>query len=86
MSSTKYMELHNQVAGMVCRNMCAKYGLEAPRSKWKALRRGLRLTVLKLLWRFQTQTDKMVMVNQPEIVVWDKQEIKGYMNVRRGNA
>lgn len=30
-----YMERHNQVAGIVDRNICAEYGLEVSRSKWK---------------------------------------------------
>ena len=30
-----YMECHNQVAGIVYRNICAEYGLETPRSKWE---------------------------------------------------
>ncbi|XP_055368950.1 uncharacterized protein LOC129604859 [Betta splendens] len=30
-----YMKRHNQVAGIVYRNICAEYGLETPRSKWE---------------------------------------------------
>lgn len=47
------------------------------------LQRGLRLNELKILWCFQVQTDKMVMINQPDIVVVDKQEIKGYTNIKK---
>lgn len=40
------------------------------------LERGLRLNELKILWRFQVQTHKMVMVNQPDIV-------KCYTNIKK---
>ena len=36
-AGTAYMERHNQVAGIVYRNICTEYGLEVPRSEWKTL-------------------------------------------------
>jgi len=35
LAGTAYMERHNQVAGLVCRKICAEYRLEVPKSKWK---------------------------------------------------
>ena len=34
-AGSAYMERNNQVAGIVFRNICAEYGLEAPKSKWE---------------------------------------------------
>ncbi|KAM9816571.1 carbohydrate sulfotransferase 6 isoform X4 [Syngnathus typhle] len=70
------MERHNQVAGIVYRNICAEYGLEAPSSKWEAPPKVAENGRAKILWDFQIQTDKMVMANQPDIVVVDKQQKK----------
>ncbi|TWW73335.1 hypothetical protein D4764_15G0007290 [Takifugu flavidus] len=47
LAGKEYMERHNQVAGIVYRNICTEYGLEI-------------------------QADKMVVANQPDIVVVDK--------------
>uniref|UniRef100_A0A087YQ23 Uncharacterized protein n=1 Tax=Poecilia formosa TaxID=48698 RepID=A0A087YQ23_POEFO len=71
-----YMERHNQVVGIVYRNICAEYGLEAPRSKWGTPPKVVENDRAKILWDFQIQTDKMVMANQPDIVVVDKQQRK----------
>ncbi|KAF7659584.1 hypothetical protein LDENG_00296340 [Lucifuga dentata] len=35
LAGTAYTEKHNQVAGIVYRNICAEYGLEVPKSKWE---------------------------------------------------
>ncbi|XP_078791071.1 uncharacterized protein LOC111949134 [Oryzias latipes] len=63
-----YMERHNQVAGIIYMNMCAKYGHEIP------------LVVenerAKILWDFQIQTDRMGTANQPDIVEVDKEQRK----------
>ncbi|XP_051924320.1 uncharacterized protein LOC127602290 [Hippocampus zosterae] len=67
-----YMERHNQVAGIVYRNICAEYGLETPRSKWETPPKVVENDRAKILWDFQIQTDKMVMANQPDIVIIDK--------------
>ncbi|XP_054913489.1 uncharacterized protein LOC129377515 [Poeciliopsis prolifica] len=71
-----YMERHNQVAGIVYRNICAEYGLETPRSKWETPPKVVENARAKILWDFQIQTDKMVMANQPDIVVVDKHQRK----------
>lgn len=69
------MERHNQVAGIVGRNICAEYGLEVPRSKWKTPSKVLGNDQAKILWEFQVQADEMLMVSQPDNVV-DKQQKK----------
>ncbi|XP_051914448.1 uncharacterized protein LOC127596235 [Hippocampus zosterae] len=71
-----YMERHNQVAGIVYRNNCAEYGLETPRSKWETPPKVVENDRAKILWDFQIQTDKMVMANQPDIVIIDKGQRK----------
>ncbi|KAI3355858.1 hypothetical protein L3Q82_004410 [Scortum barcoo] len=70
-----YMERHNQVAGIVYRNICTEFGLEVPRSKWATPPKVVENDRAKNLWDFQIQTDKQVMVNQPDIVVVDKEQI-----------
>ncbi|KAK7922439.1 hypothetical protein WMY93_009341 [Mugilogobius chulae] len=69
-----YMERHNQVAGIVYRNICAEYGLETPSSKWETPPKVVENDRAKILWDFQIQTDRMVMANQPDIVVVDKEQ------------
>ncbi|XP_051916213.1 uncharacterized protein LOC127597287 isoform X2 [Hippocampus zosterae] len=71
-----YMERHNQVAGIVYRNICAEYGLETPRSKWETPPKVVENDRAKIMWDFQIQTDKMVMANQPDIVIIDKGQRK----------
>ncbi|XP_051920732.1 uncharacterized protein LOC127600296 isoform X1 [Hippocampus zosterae] len=71
-----YMERHNQVAGIVYRNICAEYGLETPRSKWETPPKVVENDRAKVLWDFQIQTDKIVMANQPDIVIIDKGQRK----------
>ncbi|XP_051911362.1 uncharacterized protein LOC127593748 [Hippocampus zosterae] len=71
-----YMERHNQVAGIVYRNICAEYGLETPRSKWETPPKVVENNRAKILWDFLIQTDKMVMANQPDIVIIDKGQRK----------
>ena len=71
-----YMERHNQVAGIVYRNICVEYGLETPRSKWETPPKVIENDRAKILWDFQIQTDRMVMANQPDIVVIDKEQRK----------
>lgn len=69
-----YMERHNQVAGIVYRNICAEYGLETPGSRWETPPKVVENDRAKILWDFQIQTDRMVMANQPDIVVVDKKQ------------
>ncbi|TWW73493.1 hypothetical protein D4764_15G0008870 [Takifugu flavidus] len=69
-----YMERHNQVAGIVYRNICTEYGLEVPGSRWETTPKVLENKQAKILWDFQIQTDKMVVANQPDVVVVDKHQ------------
>jgi len=65
------------VAGIVyIWNICVKYGLEVPRSKWEISPKVVEKDRTKILWDFQIQTDKQVMANQPDIVVCDKLQKK----------
>lgn len=66
------MESHNQVAGIVYRNICAEYGLETPRSKWETPPKVVENYRAKILWDFLIHADRMVMANQQDIVVVDK--------------
>ncbi|XP_055359974.1 uncharacterized protein LOC129603341 [Betta splendens] len=61
---------------IVYRNICAEYGLETPRSKWETPPKVVENERAKILWDFQIQTDRMVIVNQPDIVVVDKEQRK----------
>ncbi|TWW61003.1 hypothetical protein D4764_05G0010930 [Takifugu flavidus] len=69
-----YMERHNQVAGIVYRNICTEYGLEVPGSRWETPPKVLENKQAKIPWDFQIQTDKMVVANQPDIVVVNKHQ------------
>ncbi|TWW53461.1 uncharacterized protein LOC130519722 [Takifugu flavidus] len=69
-----YMERHNQVAGIVYRNICTEYGLEVPGTRWETPPKVVENEQAKILWDFQIQTDKMVVANQPDIVVVDKHQ------------
>ena len=66
-AGTAYTERHNQVAGLVYRNICSQYGLEPPQKVVEYKR-------AKLLWDFLIQTNRKVLANQPDIVVVDKQK------------
>ncbi|TWW67366.1 hypothetical protein D4764_02G0004070 [Takifugu flavidus] len=69
-----YMERHNQVAGIVYRKFCTKYGLEVPGSRWETPPKVVENKQAKILWDFQIQTDKMMVTNQPDIVMVDKHQ------------
>ncbi len=71
-----HMEHHNQAAGIVRGNTCAKYELEVPRLRWKTPPKVVENDRARILLDFQIQTDKMVIANQPDIVVVDKQQKK----------
>ncbi|KAK1798039.1 hypothetical protein P4O66_000539 [Electrophorus voltai] len=62
------------MAGIVYRNICAKYGLEVPRSNCDIPPKVVENYCVKILWDFQIQADKMVMANQLDIVFVDKQQ------------
>ena len=67
------MERHNQVAGIVYRNICTQYGLEVPKSQWAKPQKVVENNRAKVLWDFSIQTDKQLLANQPDIVVVDKE-------------
>ena len=71
-----YIERHNQVAGIVYRNICAVYGLEVPKSKWETPPKAVENDKAKVLSDFQIQTDKQVMVNHLDFVVVEKLQKK----------
>ena len=68
------MERHNQVAGRVHRKIYAEYELEVLGSRWETPPKVVANKQVKLLWDFQIQNDKLVMANQPDIVVVDKHQ------------
>ena len=73
LAGSAYMERHNQVAGIVYRNICTQYGLEVPKSQWAIPQKVVENNRAKVLWDFSIQTDKQLLANQPDIVVVDKE-------------
>lgn len=67
-----YIDCHNQVAGIVYRNIYAKYGLEVPQSKLEMPPRVVENSSNKILWDMQVQTYKQAMANQTDIAFVDK--------------
>ncbi|KAF7649568.1 hypothetical protein LDENG_00139440 [Lucifuga dentata] len=65
LAGTAYTERHNQVAGIVYRNICAEYGLEVPKSKWETPPKVAENSRAKVLWdfNFKFQTDKQLLDN-----------------------
>lgn len=61
------MENYNQVAGIMYRNSCTKYGLEIPEST------VFRNEWVKVLWDFHIQADRMLVAYQPDIIAIDKE-------------
>ena len=74
LAGNKYTERHNQVAGMVHRNICKEYELETPASRWEVPQRVVENKRAKILWDFPVQTDKHVIANRPDIVIIDKEK------------
>ncbi|KAF7647953.1 hypothetical protein LDENG_00164190, partial [Lucifuga dentata] len=56
--------------------ICAKYGLEVPKSKWETPPKVVENGRAKVLWEFKFQTDKLLLANQPDMVVVDKEQKK----------
>ena len=56
------------------RNICSKYGLDPPKSRWETPWKVVENNSAKFLWDFQIQTDRKVLANQPDIVIIDKQK------------
>ena len=73
-AGTAYTERHNQVAGIVYRNICTVYGLDPPKSRWEIPQKVVENDRAKILWDFQIQADRQVLANQPDIVVVDKDQ------------
>ena len=73
-AGTAYTERHNQVAGIVYRNICSEYGLDPPKSRWETPQKVVENNRAKLLWDFPIQKNRKVLANQPDIVVIDKQK------------
>ena len=69
-----YTKRHNHVADIVYRNLCTEYGLDPTKLRWETPQKVVENSRAKLLWDFQTQTDRKVLANQPDIVVIDKQK------------
>lgn len=69
-----YTDWHNQVAGIVCRNISIEYGLDASKSRWKIPQKVLENKKAKIQWDFQVQTDRQVPASQPDIVIAENQE------------
>ena len=72
LAGTAYTERHNQVAGIVYRNICKVYDLDTPKDWWEIPEKVVENERAKILWDFYIQTDKHVMANQPDIVIVDK--------------
>ena len=69
-----YMGHHNQVAGIIHRNICAEHGLEVPGSRRGTPTKVTENERIKILWDIRIQTDKLVMAIQPDIVVVKKHQ------------
>lgn len=69
---TVYMEHHNQVTGIVYRNISAEY--VSFMVKMEDASKVIENDQATILWDFQIHADKMVMANQPDVVVADKQQ------------
>ena len=69
-----YTARHNNVAGIMYRNICTEYGLDPPKSRWETPQTVVENNRAKVLWDFHIQTDRKVLANQPDIVIVDKQK------------
>ncbi|KAF7656011.1 hypothetical protein LDENG_00047480 [Lucifuga dentata] len=74
LAGTVYTDRHNQVAGMVYRNICAEYGLEVPKSKWETPPKVVENGRAKILWDFKFQTDKQLLANKPDMMATKEQQ------------
>lgn len=70
---TAYTERYNQVAGIVYRSLCAKYGLEVPKSKSDTPQKVIENRA-NILWDFKFHIEKQLLANQQDIVVVDKEQ------------
>lgn len=60
---------HNQVVGIVYRNIWTKYGLQAPKSQWETPLKLVENNRAKMLWDFRFQPDKQLLADQAYMVV-----------------
>ena len=72
LASKAYTERHNQVANIVHRAICNRYGLLQPTDWWEIPEKVVENDQAKVLWDFYLHTDKQVIANRPDIVVVDK--------------
>lgn len=63
LASKAYMDRHNQIAGIVYRNICTQDGLEKPRSTLDTCPKVVGNDRAKIQSDFQIQNDKQVMAN-----------------------
>ena len=52
LAGSAYMDRHNQVAGIVYRNICTQYGLEVPKSQWAIPQKVVENNRAKVPWDF----------------------------------
>ena len=69
-----YTKRHNQVAGIVYKNICSEYGLDPPKSRWETPQKVVENNRATLLCDFPIQTDSKVLSNQPDMVIIDNQK------------
>lgn len=50
------------------------YGLDHPKSRWEFLQKAVEDNRAKILWDFQLQMDRLVLANQVDIAVVDKDQ------------
>ena len=74
-AGTDCMEHHNQEAAAMYTN-CAEYGLENSKSIWEIPPKMVETERTKILWDFSVLTDKVLMANQPYMMVVDKYQKK----------
>uniref|UniRef100_A0A3Q0T2E5 Aminopeptidase n=1 Tax=Amphilophus citrinellus TaxID=61819 RepID=A0A3Q0T2E5_AMPCI len=76
-AGTAYTERHNQMAGIVYRNICATYGLGLPKSQWETPLKMTENNRAKVMWdfEFQTETQQHLQANQPDIAAKEKTAI-----------
>jgi len=75
-----YMERRTkQVAEIAYGNICTSYWLGLTKPLWEISAEVMEDVRAKILWVFQIQTDKLVMANQPEVVLVDRLQRKAVM-------
>lgn len=57
-AATAFTDRHNQVAVIMYRNICREYRLDIPKYRLEIPQKVLDNKKSKILWDFQTQTDR----------------------------